>query len=193
MMMSMTALWAALATAFLFAGPAIAGCAGEKIAEYKRMSPLLGATDDTALVVSVHASGCIATRFPSHYRNPGVVSWLVPSGELKRLEAEIAASGVAGIDVALLQAEVTQAKRSHAKSGSRLYLVSDDDIVQFELRSNAKSAAPVIVRWHGLQNDLLNTPTQSELLRMSALQQKFLEISDDAQTRKALGRTEIMQ
>lgn len=178
----------ALLAAAALAGSAHAACTGEKLAEYKRMSPLLGATDASALVVSVHADGCIATRLPAYYRNAGLISWSLPASELKRLDAEITASGVAELDAATLRADVARAKQASSGSTATFYHVTDDDIVQFELRGSAKSSTPVSIRWSGLHNDLLNAPTHPGLLRMSALQLTFLELADEAQVRMTIDR-----
>lgn len=150
----------------------MAGCPGAaKLAEFSRISPLKAAEPDSEEIVSLHQDGCVSVRFPRHDRRHGEVSALLSKDRFDQLRAEIDASGVDR-----LQPERITKSLAEQQDGETLWMVSDDDIVEFRWfgKDQAKSTT-----WRSLNSDLLKNPDSAELAQVKALQQVFLELADD--------------
>lgn len=157
---------------------ATAQCEGQLVAEMRSTSPLKAAETDSSFVVSVFDSGCYLAHRPSFDLKAGTRQGRLEAQQLQQFVSELRSSKIEAIDSAHLREQLVAEAESLAKTNSPLTLwrVADGDIVEFRIASASKSNSDLHLQWNTLDNDLLNHPSQRDLLSIKAAQSLFEEL-----------------
>ncbi len=147
--------------------------------EYRSMPPLLAHEADSALVVKIHESGCVAARFPSQDIRHGTWVLQLAESDYLRMIAQIEAVGLRVLDPSSLQRDVSEQKQARASSSNTFYRVMDENIIEFDLAASTTRAATRL-RFASLRNDLLNLPHHSALIGIASVQQLFEALANTA-------------
>ncbi|MCK7594491.1 hypothetical protein [Pseudomarimonas salicorniae] len=173
-----------LAGALLAARPALA-CEAPIYAQYRSQSPLLAELADSALLVAVHADGCVLARFPKHDLRAGTRQMGLSKADWRSLRAEIDAAAVQSIDTRQLKqrlaaADAAQSKALDAGQSARFHASADENLIEFVLPPSGADKRPRALSWTGLHADQLRLPGDPELVRIAALRGLFEDLASQA-------------
>jgi hypothetical protein len=179
--------WGFIWLALFAAAGAEAGCGdAAKTMEYRSTPPLLAHDNSSALVVSVHADGCVNARLPAFDMRRGEYQLRFPEKTYRRFEQEIHAADLASIDMRAVRRDVERAKAARLRiKGAVLYRVSDENIITIEMMPGGASRTSVLLHTTSLRHDLLNMPESVELQRVAAVQSMFEELASEVQQKGA--------
>lgn len=157
------------------------------VAEYRSTPPLLAHQSDASLVVTVHADGCLAVRYPSHDMRRGSYARNLAAAAHEQLLGELLGSGVLELDARLLRSSIDIQRAKRATPGTTLYQVTDENLIEFRFAGKGKAAARTL-RWATLEQDLMNLPDHPDLLAIAALRATFTDLAELARPASTEGQ-----
>lgn len=170
----------ALAAGAHAASPEATACATSTapvLAAYRATPPLLASDPAHTLRVTLHADGCAVTQLPSHYVRPGTYAERLGGAEFATLRQHLASRELLRFDVASTRQKLHNARAAQDGIRTRVY---DEDIVELDLHPALAAdqlKATRQIRWTSLQQDLLTTPDDRNLVAFAAAQGMLAELA----------------
>ena len=149
--------------------------AGGMLIEYQSFPSELE-TDQPSPSIQVYADGRVIAVYPNYMQHSGARTGQLNSNEIAQLVAEIAAAGVATLDMAQLKQDASAARSANRTNGM-VFFAAGDAMTKFKLPT---ANGMKTMQWQGLRNDARRIDLPG-VQALAALEQRLLALAKNLQ------------